>query len=166
MNRNNGTTGKNLKPFKITNMKTLFILFASLSTFFAKAANTPALDPNPQVLESFQNTFNKAREVDWSAGTSFFKAQFTLDGQHLSAFYNVDGELIAITRNITTDALPVMLQSSLKKTMGNAWITNLFELSNEDGTTYYISIEDADTIVSLQSVNNKDWTVYKKSRKA
>jgi hypothetical protein len=73
---------------------------------------------------------------------------------------------MAITRNITTDALPVMLQSNLKKTMGNSWITNLFELSNEEGTSYYITIEDADTIVSLQSVNSKDWTIYKKSRKA
>jgi hypothetical protein len=70
-------------------MKTLFILFASLSSLFSNAAATPYTDPNPQVLESFQSTFNKAREVDWSAGTTFFKAQFTLDGQYLSAFYNI-----------------------------------------------------------------------------
>lgn len=146
-------------------MKFLFVLFAACSTFLSSAKSNPS-DISPIVLESFQNTFNNAREVGWSVTSQFVKASFTFDGQHLNAFYNTSGELLALTRNIAVDALPVMLQGKLKKNMGNSWISGLFEVSNDEGTSYFITLEDADNVVVLQSHNNTEWTTYKKSRKA
>ncbi|MDB5195901.1 MAG: hypothetical protein JWP88_271 [Flaviaesturariibacter sp.] len=144
-------------------MKPLFILLATLTSLFSQA-ETPA-EINATVLKSFQSAFKGAKEVDWSVSTSYVKAQFALDGQYISAFYTNEGELIALTRNITANQLPVMLQTNLKKEIADFWITELFEISNEEGTSYYVTLEDADSKVVLKSTNNKDWTTYKKSRK-
>lgn len=144
-------------------MKTLFILLASLISLVSKAEIT---EVNPAVLQSFQSTFKGAKEVDWTVSTTFMKAQFALDGQYINAFYNNDGTLIALTRNITANQLPVMLQTELKKEAANYWITDLFEISNDEGTSYYVTLENADNKVVLKASDNKDWNTYKKARKA
>lgn len=144
-------------------MKPLFILLATLTSLFSQA-ETPT-EINATVLQSFQSTFKGAKEVDWTISTAYVKAQFALDGQYINAFYTNDGEMIALTRNITANQLPVMLQANLKKQCENFWITELFELTNEEGTSYYVTLENADNKVILQSSSNKEWKSYKKSRK-
>lgn len=144
-------------------MKPLFILLATLTSLFSQA-ETPT-DVTATVLRSFESTFKGAKEVDWSVTTSYVKAQFALDGQYINAFYNHDGNLIALTRNVTANQLPVMLQANLKKEIGNFWISDLFEVSNDEGTSYYVTLEDADCKTVLKSTDNKSWVTYKKSRK-
>lgn len=144
-------------------MKTLFILLASLVSLVSKA-ETPEV--NPAVLQSFESTFKGAKEVDWSVSSTYLKAQFALDGQYINAYYNTEGTLIALTRNITASQLPVMLQTGLKKEGANYWITDLFEVSNEEGTSYYVTLENADNKVVLKATDSRVWNTYSKSRKA
>jgi len=144
-------------------MKFLFILLASLTTMISKAEN-PA-DVTPEVLQSFKSTFGNAKEVGWTASNKMYKAQFTLDGQHISAFYNADGQMVALSRNITVSQLPVMLQASLKKESKNSWISELYEYATEEGTTYYATLEDADMKITLRSANNSEWMTNQKIEK-
>ena len=144
-------------------MKTVFILLLSFASFISKA-ETPEV--NAAVLQSFESTFKGAKEVDWTVGATYMKAQFALDGQYINAFYNNTGELIALTRNLTASQLPVRLQTELKKEAGNFWITDLFEVSNEEETSYYVTLENADNKIVLKSSNSKSWETFKKARKA
>jgi hypothetical protein len=144
-------------------MKVLFILLASLGSLFAKADPTDAVDP--VVLKAFETNFSKAKEVDWTVTTNFYKAQFALDGQYINAFYNSDGALLAITRNITTNQLPVMLQAELKKETEKYWVSELFEITTEEGTSYFVALENADAKIVLKSSDSLDWESYSKSRK-
>ena len=45
------------------------------------------------------------------------------------------------------------------------WITGLFELSDESGTDYYVTLESADETVILKSVSDNSWSRYKKLSK-
>jgi hypothetical protein len=140
---------------------TLAILFslASLSSFANETTVTPT------VLESFKSSFKTAQDVNWSVVQNIYKANFTMNGQHISAFYDEKGEMIALSRNITSMQLPISLQTGLKQKYEGLWITDLFEVANESGTFYYITLEDADTKLVLKSTES-GWATYQKQRKS
>ena len=151
-------------------MKPLFILLfalASYTTGFAiENPTTPNAKVSNTVLKSFKSAFSEAAEVEWSENGSLYKASFTLHGQHVTAFYEGNGALVALTRNISSVQLPVSLQSSLKKNYSEFWITDLFEVSNDEGTEYYVTLEDNDTKLVLRTSLGSNWSTYQKSRKA
>jgi len=146
-------------------MKPLFILMTFLSSFFV--TTTRAADVSPKALKSFETTFATAKEASWTVTETFYKVQFMLNDQTLTAFYNYEGKLLGVTRNISSLNLPIILQTELKKTYSNYWITDLFEVSNDNGTEYYMTIENTDGRIVLKSAPaNTSWSVYQKLRKS
>ncbi len=144
-------------------MKKIIIMLAvtiSSLTLFASEENV-----NSKVLNSFSREFTGAKDVKWTANETFYKASFVFNGQYVYAFYQLDGELLAMTRNISSLDLPVKLQSSLKKGYENYWISDLFEISNNEGTNYYITMEKADSTIVLKSNSDGTWKTFKKSAK-
>ena len=73
--------------------------------------------------------------------------------------------MLALTRNISSLQLPITLQASLKKNYENFWISDLFEVANEQGTTYYVTLEDGDTKLVLKS-GHSEWSTFQKQRKS
>lgn len=138
-------------------------LTLTIGTMSAFAGNE---NVSPKVLDAFSNDFTTAKEVEWTAGTNFYKAAFTFNEKHVFAFYNTDGELLGLTRYISSLDLPMNLQSSLKKDYSDYWISDLFEVANNNGTNYYITVETADTQIILKAAGDGDWKSYKKVRKA
>ena len=88
-----------------------------------------------------------------------------MNGAKVFAFYNMDGELMGLTRNISSAQLPVNLQTSLKRNYNGYWISDLFEVANNNGTSYYVTLENGDKKVVLTSANGSEWSTYKKDRK-
>ncbi len=146
-------------------MKSLFIAFTVLASVFTKTSFANEEKVSPIVLQSFQNTFN-AEKVEWKTiNKNLYKAEFELNGFTVTAFYDAEGVLVATTRNVTLLQVPVTLQSALKKNYPHLWITELFELSNDDGTEYYLTLENADTKVILKSSGSARWSIYRKVHK-
>lgn len=145
-------------------MKYLFILLLSLN--FATGHSTPDSNKNvaPEVLASFQKSFTKADNVNWTEGDAFFRADFTLNSQHITAFFSKNGTMMGTTRNLSFTQLPVILQANLKELQQDNWIAELFELSNEEGTSYFITLENANEKTILRSDKN-DWNLYQKRPK-
>ncbi|HEX2844898.1 MAG TPA: hypothetical protein VHN59_00005, partial [Chitinophagaceae bacterium] len=121
---------------------------------------------NTAVLNAFNSEFADAKDVQWASGQGYYKASFQYNDQYVTAFYSFDGQTLGVARNISSLDLPMNLQSSLKKEYSGRWITELFEVSNEEGTHYYITLEQADSKVTLKSSNGSKWSVYKKATKA
>jgi hypothetical protein len=142
--------------------KIILMLAVIISTLTAFASEEKV---SPRVLEAFQNEFATAKEVSWSAGDNYFKAEFVFNEQHVSAYYNTEGELLGLARFITTTDLPMYLQTSLKKNYDGFWISDLFEVMKTDHTDYYITLENADTKVIMKAGSDQEWTVYKKVKK-
>jgi hypothetical protein len=118
------------------------------------------------VLQSFHSSFKQAKEVDWTVKENLYKAQFNLDGQYITVFYNLEGKMLGMTRNLAVQQLPIGLQTSLRNQVEGTWISELFEVSNEDGTTYYVTLENADTKQVLKSSGSGEWTSFQKLRKS
>ena len=142
--------------------KMIMTLAVALGTLVAFAGEE---NVNRKVLDAFKNEFAAAQQVEWSTGDNFYKAAFVFNNKHVFAFYNMDGELIGITRYLSSMDLPLNLQVSLKKSYTNYWISDLFEVAKKDNTTYYITLENADTKIVLKSTDGNSWESYQKTKK-
>ena len=138
---------------------TLALSLISFSSF----ASSPEV--SAAALESFQASFKQAQNVSWTVTDRYYKASFQLNGQFIAAYYDGDGKMIGMMRNISSLQLPLGLQAELKKKYENLWISDLFEMANEEGTTYYITLENADTQLVLKS-NGSEWDTFRKQRKS
>ncbi len=147
-------------------MKKVLLSLAMFITLGTMSAFADSADVSPKVLDAFKNDFNGAKEVAWSAGVNYYRAAFTFNGNHVFAFYNTSGELLGLTRYISSLDLPMNLQRSLKKNYSDYWISDLFEVANNDGTSYFITVENADTKIVLKASGNSDWKNYNRVRKA
>lgn len=139
---------------------TLAIAVSSLASFAAGSEEV-----TPKVLNAFKTEFAQAKNVEWVAGSNYYRAAFLFNDKYVYAFYSTEGELLGITSHISPDDLPISLQVSLKKDYEGYWISDLFEMSKNDDTSYFITVENADVKIVLKSSGGK-WEKYKTEKKA
>lgn len=144
-------------------MKQLFFsLVLSLSFGVSSMAADTAVSPN--ILKSFKKSFSTAKEVSWSGDKELYKAEFVYSNQYITAFYDAEGNMLALTKNILSTQLPLLLGNSLREDYKDHWISDVVEVSTENGTSYYATLENADEKVILKSFQN-NWSVNKKIKK-
>ncbi len=137
------------------------MLTVGISSSFAHFAETVS----QQVINAFKKDFSGAQDVKWESSKDFAKATFKLNDQVMFAYYSNDGELTAVTRNIISSQLPINLLADLKKTYGQYWITDLFEMASNSTTSYYITLQNGDQNLILKSNGSAGWEVFKKEKK-
>jgi len=143
--------------------KILLLSIALVSlTAFSFAADAPAISKN--VISSFNKQFANARDIQWDNRADYIKAQFSMNDMVLFAYFNNSGELLAITRFISPNQLPLELLRSVKKING-FWISDLFEIQTEAGTSYYATLENADQVIILKSEGTNGWNIFQKEKK-
>jgi hypothetical protein len=137
--------------------KILFATALLLSISFATIANNKSTDP--KALAAFKKDFSGASDVSWEEAADFSKATFAINGSVLFAYYSNNGELIAASRNISSSQLPLILFTGLKNEYSSYWISDLFELSHNNTTTYYVTLENANEKKILSSTSY-GWDTY------
>jgi len=144
--------------------RTIFTLALSLILGTASFGNNEETI-NQKASESVKKEYAQAKDVSWQKAGEMVKATFTLNDRVLFAYYSESGDLIAITRNITTDQLPISLQTSMRKNYSGYWVSDLFEMVSGGQTNYYITLENADHKVVLKSEDFGSWSTYRKEKK-
>jgi hypothetical protein len=145
-------------------MKPLFIILTVIASVFATNSYAETPEATPGVIKLFNNKFYTATDVNWSTNQGMYVVDFVTNDHHATAYYDNNGELIAVIRNISSDELPMALQNKLKKNYNGYWITNLIEATNEEGTSYYVTLENADHMITLESTPT-GWSTFLKSKK-
>jgi hypothetical protein len=145
-------------------MKKLILSFAILLTVFSTAfANIPEAH-NQNAVASFRKDFKTASEVKWSETTHYFRACFMLNNKIQYAYYDVQGNLVGLVQHVLSTTMPQDLQKQIKKEYAGYWVTELFQVSFEDGTNYYIQLKNADETIVLTSDGSDQWHVYSKNK--
>ena len=147
-------------------MKILFVTLTALFSLFNTKSFATDVKISPVVLESFSTSFEDASEVKWSVSNELYRADFNFNDQYISAYFDAGGNIVAEVKNITSLQLPLCLQKGLKKHLQNLWITELFEVNNNEGTSYYVTLENADTKLVLKSTGTAGWSTFQKQRKS
>jgi hypothetical protein len=146
-------------------MKKITMILALVLTISTSFAFTGKEAINQQAVYAFKTEFAGATDAAWTIGSHFDKVTFTMNKQILFAYYNKSGEFMAVTQYISSLELPRYLQRSIKKSYGNYWISDLFKITKHDETSYYVTLENADSKIVLKSDNGSSWAVFQKSEK-
>ena len=144
-----------------------FIAIAALALTLGttNAFAGPSHGISGQISTAFQKDFNKAELVDYASGKDYTRLTLKMNDMIVFAYYSENGDLLAATRNIKSTQLPLSLLLDLKKNYTGYWITDLFEMSSGNQSSYYMSMENGDTKVNLKSSNNDSWETIKKTTK-
>ncbi|GAO42397.1 hypothetical protein [Flavihumibacter petaseus] len=143
------------------------IVLLTLSTAFANTNNRNEKKEavKQRVEKSFKKEFAGAQQATWSKVGAYHKVQFSYNGQVMFAVLNDDGKTMGVYRNILSHQLPINLMTSLKEDYSGYWITELFELVQDNETFYYVHLESADKSITLRSENGSQWSEYQMSNK-
>jgi hypothetical protein len=137
------------------------ILIATLflvTTMFTSFAGT-SREVDARTIASFEKDYPGARQASWQITSDFAKVSFELNGTILFAYYSNEGSLIATTRNLVTNQLPIRLFAQLKKDYNNHWVTDLFELNAQGTSEYFITLENGNETRILRS-SDSGWELY------
>ncbi len=104
--------------------------------------------------------FVRHPNVKWDVTSSYILATFQMDRDVLYAYYDFQGNMIGLVHNILTTALPVHLQKDIKKHYSNYWVSELFQVTNDDGVYYYIQLKNADETIVLSTEGTNSWHRY------
>ena len=160
------TTKKHLKLIKQNDMKKIFLSLATVIMMGVSAFATGNEGTvSQEARNSFKRDFSMATNVSWEQKNGYTRATFSLNGQVLCAYYSNTGDLTAVVRNIVSDQLPISLLTDLKKDYDGFWITDLFEISSNEETTYYVTLENSDKKIVLKSSGTNYWDVFSKEKK-
>lgn len=150
-----------LKGSKIAAFIAAMLLTVGISSSFA----TPTSDHTDAVTASFRKDFKKAELLATESNKNFTKLTFKMNDMVLFAFYSGDGNLLAVVRNIKSSQLPIQLMLKVKQDYSKHWISDLFELDADGTTTYYVTLEDENTTITLRSADTNSWEIYSKKTK-
>jgi hypothetical protein len=139
----------------------VIMIMAGLSSAFAEKG----IEVNPAVIASFNKDFGNVKTVSWEKQKDYDKATFSMNDQVLFAYYKEDGELLAIVRNMLSNQLPINLMTDLKNNFLGYWVSDLFEMASGNKTSYFITLENANETLILESDDYDQWTIYDKTRK-
>lgn len=126
---------------------------------FASPIVVPAEGINGEIRLSFAHDFKGAQLMGSETREAFTRLTFKMNEVIMTAWYSNQGALLAVTRNILSNELPLNLMLGLKSNYGAYWITELFEFNGNETNCYYVSLENADQKVTLRS-NGDRWEVY------
>lgn len=133
------------------------ITLSSFNSLFAKSV------PGP-VEHSFEATFGRNTDVTWSESNGLYKASFTIGSERIIQFYNSDGDEVAVAQYLSISKLPSALQTDLKKYTTDYTVSELFEISDELGSSYYVTLTSKEKSVVMRSIGNV-WKTFSKVKK-
>ena len=149
----------------LNSSKKLAIAVALLLTVGVTSSFATPTDKTDVIKASFKKDFQKAELMGIEANNSYNKLTFKMNDIVLYAFYTDNGELLAVTRNIKSTQLPIQLLLDLKRDYANYWITDLFEFNGDGTNSYYVTLENADTSITLRANSSDEWHLYVRKNK-
>ena len=149
----------------LNSSKKLAIAVALLLTVGVTSSFATPTDKTDVIKASFKKDFQKAELMGIEANNIYNKLTFKMNDIVLYAFYTDNGELLAVTRNIKSTQLPIQLLLDLKRDYANYWITDLFEFNGDGTNSYYVTLENADTSITLRANSSDEWHLYVRKNK-
>ena len=145
-------------------MRTLFLMLALV--LVTGAASAKETDPriNPRILSSFKKEFSTASNVRWEVRSDYVKAHFILNDQGLIAYFDKEGEMMSVARNLLYNQLPLSVIKGLQEKYGNAVFSSIVEVTREGETSYLMETEKKGKKLMIQAASNGYVTVVKTTR--
>ena len=137
------------------------LMTVAVTSVFAKEGT----DINQKVLTAFEKDFNSAKNVKWIRDGEYLKASFTIADMLTDAYYTEAGELVGSARNLLFEQLPLSVIHEYNKRFDESSVMDVLEITNEEGTSYRLWIEQGNKKFKIRANGSGDITVLEKSKK-
>ncbi len=136
------------------------------AAFILATTSSFATGPNEKILESFNKTFQHAKEVSWQEVENNYEASFSQNEIMLRVQYDNQGNIMRSIRYYNGKVLPIFIQSRIEKKFQGKDIYSVTEVTTPYELSYHIILEDDKTWTHIQSDPYGNISVSKKITKA
>ena len=138
-------------------MKKIILSAAIMLSLFSMAfANRPD-NAADRAAASFHRDFYKASAISSDVIDNHVRVTFFQDNETKYAYYDFQGNLIGVVQHILTSSLPKDLQEDIKKHYTNYWVTELFQVTTDEGQYYYLQLTNANETIVLSTEGTYGW---------
>lgn len=142
---------------KVMIMITAAVLLLSTSSF---AANV-----NEKALSAFAKDFSGATSVGWQERDNLYLVEFKVGDVNYNAAYNEEGDLLASSKSLKLEELPLAVTQAInKKYMGYEIGNNAAALTFDGQTNYYITIANSRQILYIKVSEKGSISVERKTK--
>lgn len=117
------------------------------------------------VLNSFKAEFKNVTNVSWSSKTGYSKAAFILNDRQMEVFYDENGYVVARSKNIALDELPVSAKRAFAKRYGGYNVTEAIQFDGINEQAYYLKAENGKESIILKVGETCQLSFFQKERK-
>ena len=145
-------------------MKSKLIIATAASLAIAFGAFAKGTSANNTIaIKQLKAEFKDAANVTWSnTKTQLTEASFEWNGQKLHAFYNAEGDQVAVSREVNEDKLPLKAMQTIKSKYDGYKTTEAIEYNSaEEGLSYYVSLENGNKKIILNVSAEGSVSVFK-----
>jgi len=119
-----------------------------------------------KIKTAFKDNFTFASEVSWKKLNGLYCANFKVNDQHVSATYNESGELVAASRTLNIEQLPLAVSIALKSKLPGYTFDNIASEITADGqNSYYVKAENEKNVTVLKITGTTTIDIESKTRK-
>ena len=144
-------------------MKKTIVTFAC---FVLIGASAFAALPNDKVLQTFNSTFNHAREVRWSDHTDYYEVSFVQSQIRATIKYDLKGNFISAIRYYTKENLPGNILAQIKSRYPDKSIFGITELTGNEEISYFVKLQDKKNWITVKVRGSGGMEIIEKYRKA
>lgn len=94
------------------------------------------------VINQFKSDYSGAENVSWTVTESTQKAEFTLDGVKMTAFYNLNGDYMGTTKQVAYKSISARAQKEIASRYKDYTIGQVIELNTGDGIQHFVDLKN------------------------
>lgn len=144
-------------------MKNLIILAALTCSLSAFAATEPTV--NQKILNTFNQVFKNAQNVQWSSLAAYTEASFENGSIKTRATLDNNGRLLRTIKYYKEESLPSSILYRVKKKYCDQEVWGVTEMSVGDETTYNIVLKCKKYWYNVKADNNGGLELVSKMRR-
>ncbi|HLO37963.1 MAG TPA: hypothetical protein VK173_05720 [Lacibacter sp.] len=130
-------------------MKKIIVTIAAF-LFFAVTYATDKVEKN--IERSFQSEFPGATHASWSRieSSGLYAVRFVYNGEGLMAYFDIDGNYLAVARNILEHNLPLSVKKTFSTINTSGALATSQELTVLGETSYLFQFKEGDQLKTYQ----------------
>ncbi|GGH62121.1 hypothetical protein HNQ91_001204 [Filimonas zeae] len=143
-------------------MKKLLIA-AVLTIVVAATASAGSFVENAKLEALFKAAYPGATHVHYKTVGDLISVSFMLDHHAMQAFYDIEGEKVAVSKAILFSTLPMRGQEAIKTRYAGYTATEAIEMDSQmEGVCYYISLKNDTRKIVVRLSPNGDLELFKR----
>ena len=148
-------------------MKRLFFAAVFAITAFTASAFVPAgkVQVSYKVSQAFEQEFGQQKDVVWTdAANNMLRADFKMDEETITAFFNEEGKYIATTRDMKPESLPLKLRLAVNEKTAGYTLNTVFEMISAEDHSFYIEATNGEYKKVFRGFSDGSISLYSKTK--